>query len=158
MNEYINCVRNGKIDEFRKKYREKCDVLLMDDIQFLAGKDRTQDEFFHTFNSLYESHKQIVLTADKYPHEIPDLEERLRSRFQSGLIADIQTPELETRIAILKKKAELDQIDLPDDVAIYPRHARQVERPRARGPAHSRRRVRRLAEPAHHRRLHARRR
>jgi chromosomal replication initiator protein len=119
MNEYINCVRNGKIDEFRKKYREKCDVLLMDDIQFLAGKDRTQDEFFHTFNSLFESHKQIILTADKYPHEIPDLEDRLRSRFQSGLIADIQTPELETRIAILKKKAELDQIDLPDDVAIF---------------------------------------
>ncbi len=119
MNEYINSVRNGKIDEFRKKYREKCDVLLMDDIQFLAGKDRTQDEFFHTFNSLFESHKQIILTADKYPHEIPDLEDRLRSRFQSGLIADIQTPELETRIAILKKKAELDQIDLPDDVAIF---------------------------------------
>ena len=119
MNEYINCVRNGKIDDFRKKYREKCDVLLMDDIQFLAGKDRTQDEFFHTFNSLFESHRQIVLTADKYPHEIPDLEERLRSRFQSGLIADIQPPELETRIAILKKKAEMDDINLPDDVAIY---------------------------------------
>jgi chromosomal replication initiator protein len=119
MNEYINCIRNGKIDEFRRKYRERCDVLLMDDIQFLAGKDRTQDEFFHTFNSLFESHRQIVLTADKYPHEIPDLEERLRSRFQSGLIADIQPPELETRIAILKKKADLDQISLPDDVAIY---------------------------------------
>ena len=119
MNEYINCVRNGKIDEFRRKYRERCDVLLMDDIQFLAGKDRTQDEFFHTFNSLFESHQQIVLTADKYPHEIPDLEERLRSRFQWGLIADIQPPELETRIAILKKKAEIDDIDLPDDVAIY---------------------------------------
>lgn len=119
MNEYINCIRNGKIDEFRRKYRERCDVLLMDDIQFLAGKDRTQDEFFHTFNSLFESHRQIVLTADKYPHEIPDLEERLRSRFQSGLIADIQPPELETRIAILKKKADSDGIDLPDDVAIY---------------------------------------
>jgi chromosomal replication initiator protein len=119
MNEYINCIRNGKIDEFRRKYRERCDVLLMDDIQFLAGKDRTQDEFFHTFNSLFESHRQIVLTADKYPHEIPDLEERLRSRFQSGLLADIQAPELETRIAILKKKAEMDDINLPDDVAIY---------------------------------------
>src|SRR5215475_12095579 len=119
MNEYINCIRNGKIDEFRRKYRERCDVLLMDDIQFLAGKDRTQDEFFHTFNSLFESHRQIVLTADKYPHEIPDLEERLLSRFQSGLIADIQPPELETRIAILKKKAEMDGIALPDDVAHY---------------------------------------
>ena len=119
MNEYINSVRNQKIDEFRRKYRERCDVLLMDDIQFLAGKDRTQEEFFHTFNSLFESHRQIVLTADKYPHEIPDLEERLRSRFQSGLIVDIQPPELETRIAILKKKAEVDEIPLPDDVAIY---------------------------------------
>lgn len=119
INEFINCVRNGKIDEFRRKYREQCDVLMLDDIQFLAGKDRTQDEFFHTFNSLFESHRQIVLTADKYPHEIPDLEDRLRSRFQSGLIADIQSPELETRIAILKKKAELDGIDLPDDVANF---------------------------------------
>ena len=126
MNEYINCIRNGKIDEFRRKYRERCDVLLMDDIQFLAGKDRTQDEFFHTFNSLFESHRQIVLTADKYPHEIPDLEERLRSRFQSGLIADIQPPELETRIAILKKKAEIDDIDLPDDVAHLPGDQHQV--------------------------------
>src|SRR5581483_7221254 len=119
MNEYINSLRNGKIDEFRRKYRERCDVLLMDDIQFLQGKDRTQDEFFHTFNSLFESHRQIVLTADKYPHEIPDLEDRLRSRFQSGLIADIQPPELETRIAILKKKADLDEIPLPDEVASY---------------------------------------
>jgi chromosomal replication initiator protein len=119
INEFITCVRNGKIDEFRTKYRERCDALLMDDIQFLAGKDRTQEEFFHTFNSLFEGHKQIVLTADKYPHEIPDLEDRLRSRFQNGLIADIQPPELETRIAILKKKAELDDIPLPDDVAVY---------------------------------------
>lgn len=119
INEFITCIRNGKIDEFRTRYREKCDVLLMDDIQFLAGKDRTQEEFFHTFNALFEGHKQMVFTADKYPHEIPDLEDRLRSRFQNGLIADIQPPELETRIAILKKKAELDEIPLPDDVAIY---------------------------------------
>jgi chromosomal replication initiator protein len=119
INEFITCIRNGKIDEFRTRYRDKCDVLLMDDIQFLAGKDRTQEEFFHTFNSLFEGHKQMVFTADKYPHEIPDLEDRLRSRFQNGLIADIQPPELETRIAILKKKAELDDIPLPDDVAIY---------------------------------------
>jgi len=119
INEFITCIRNGKIDEFRARYREKCDVLLMDDIQFLAGKDRTQEEFFHTFNSLFEGHKQMVFTADKYPHEIPDLEDRLRSRFQNGLIADIQPPELETRIAILKKKADVDDIPLPDDVAIY---------------------------------------
>ena len=143
MNEYINCVRNGKIDEFRRKYRERCDVLLMDDIQFLAGKDRTQDEFFHTFNSLFESHRQIVLTADKYPHEIPDLEDRLRSRFQCGLIADIQPPELETRIAILKKKAEIDDIDAARRRGDLPRDQHQVERARARGPADPRGGVRR---------------
>jgi chromosomal replication initiator protein len=119
MNEYINLLRTNRIDEFRNKYREKCDVLLMDDIQFLAGKDRTQDEFFHTFNSLYDSHRQIVVTADKYPKEIQDLEERLRTRFQWGLIADIQQPELETRIAILKKKAEAEKIFFPDEVAFY---------------------------------------
>ncbi len=119
MNEYINLLRSNRIEEFRIKYRDNCDMLLMDDIQFLAGKDRTQDEFFHTFNSLYDSHRQIVVTADKYPHEIQDLEERLRTRFQWGLIADIQQPELETRIAILKKKAEEEHIDLPDEVAFY---------------------------------------
>lgn len=119
MNEYINMVRSGKIDEFRVKYRDNTDVLLMDDIQYLGGKERTQDEFFHTFNALFESHRQIVVTADKYPHEIPDLEERIRSRFQWGLIADIQAPELETRVAILQKKAELDQIALPPEVALF---------------------------------------
>lgn len=119
MNEYINLVRNNRIEEFRAKYREEPDILLMDDIQYLGGKERTQDEFFHTFNALFESHRQIVVTADKYPHEIPDLEERIRSRFQWGLIADIQPPELETRMAILAKKAEYDKIDLPNDVAYY---------------------------------------
>jgi chromosomal replication initiator protein len=119
MNEYINQVRTGRIEEFRAKYRDSTDVLLMDDIQYLGGKERTQDEFFHTFNALFESHRQIVVTADKYPHEIPDLEERIRSRFQWGLIADIQAPELETRIAILQKKAEYDKIDLPSEVAHY---------------------------------------
>lgn len=119
MNEYINCLRSNRIDEFRKKFREDCDVLLMDDIQFIAGKDRTQDEFFHTFNSLYDTHRQIVVTSDKYPHEIPDLEERLRTRFQWGLIADIQQPDLETRVAILQKKADAEQIVLPDEVALY---------------------------------------
>lgn len=119
MNEYINHLRSNRMEEFRAKYRERCDVLLMDDIQFIAGKDRTQDEFFHTFNALYELHRQIVVTSDKYPHEIPDLEERLRTRFQWGLIADIQQPELETRVAILKKKADVERISLPDDVALY---------------------------------------
>lgn len=119
MNEYINQVRSNRIDEFRAKYRDNTDVLLMDDIQYLGGKERTQDEFFHTFNALFESHRQIVVTADKYPHEIPDLEERIRSRFQWGLIADIQPPELETRIAILAKKAEFDGIELPSEVAHF---------------------------------------
>jgi chromosomal replication initiator protein len=119
MNEYINFLRSNRIEEFRTKFREECDILLMDDIQFIAGKDRTQDEFFHTFNTLYDSHRQIVVTSDKYPHQIPDLEERLRTRFQWGLIADIQQPELETRVAILKKKAEVEKIGLPDDVALY---------------------------------------
>jgi chromosomal replication initiator protein len=119
MNEYINLLRSNRIEEFRRRYREDCDILLMDDIQFIAGKDRTQDEFFHTFNSLYDTHRQIVVTADKYPREIPELEERLRTRFQWGLIADIQQPELETRIAILKKKADGEKISLGDDVALY---------------------------------------
>jgi chromosomal replication initiator protein len=124
INEYISALRPGdtrgdsRMDEFRRRYREECDVLLIDDIQFLAGKERTQDEFFHTFNSLYESHKQIVLTSDKFPHEIDNLEERLRTRFAWGLVADIQRPDLETRIAILNRKAELDGIHLPADVAL----------------------------------------
>jgi chromosomal replication initiator protein len=119
MNEYINHLRSNRMDPFRSKYREHCDVLLIDDIQFIAGKKGTQDEFFHTFNSLYDMQRQIVVTSDKYPHEIPDLEERLRTRFQWGLIADIQQPELETRVAILKRKAELERIHLPQDVALY---------------------------------------
>lgn len=119
MNDFISCVRHQKQHEFQQRYRHNCDVLLMDDIQFIAGKDRTQDEFFHTFNSLYDQHKQIVLTCDKYPQEIDNLEERLRSRFQWGLIADIQAPEFETRVAIVKKKAEAESFNLPDDVAFY---------------------------------------
>jgi len=119
MVEYVNHIRNNKIESFRKKYRYDCDILLIDDIQFIAGKDRTQEEFFHTFNVLYENKRQIVLTSDQFPHEIPGLEDRLRNRFQWGLIADIQSPEMETRIAILKKKAIADNINLPGDVAEF---------------------------------------
>lgn len=118
MNELINSLRYNKMDEFRNKFRSM-DVLLIDDIQFIAGKERTQEEFFHTFNSLYESHKQIVVTSDKFPKEIPGLEERLRSRFEWGLIADIQPPDVETKQAILKMKAEQNGIDLPEDVALF---------------------------------------
>lgn len=119
MNDYINHLRSNRMEDFRAHYRDNCDTLLMDDIQFIAGKDRTQDEFFHTFNSLHELNRQIVVTSDKYPHEIPDLEDRLRTRFQWGLIADIQQPELETRVAILRKKAETEGITLPDRVAFH---------------------------------------
>jgi chromosomal replication initiator protein len=118
MNEMINCLRYKKMDEFRNKFR-KMDILLIDDIQFMAGKEATQEEFFHTFNALYESHKQIVVTSDKFPKDIPGLEERLRSRFEWGLIADIQPPDIETKIAILKKKSDMNAITLPDDVALF---------------------------------------
>ncbi len=118
MNEMINSIRYKKMDEFRSKFR-KADVLLIDDIQFMAGKEATQEEFFHTFNTLHDAHRQIVVTSDKIPKDIPDLEERLRTRFEWGLLADIQPPDVETRIAILKRKAEQNNIPLPDDVALF---------------------------------------
>lgn len=118
MNEMIYCLRFNKMWDFRRKYRN-CDVFLVDDIQFISGKDRTQEEFFHTFNSLYESKKQIVITSDLFPQDIPDIEDRLRNRFQWGLIADIQPPSVEHRVAILMSKAEKLGIDLGTDVALY---------------------------------------
>jgi chromosomal replication initiator protein len=118
MNEMINSIRYDKMQKFREKYRN-IDSLLIDDIQFIAGKERTQEEFFHTFNTLHDSGKQIVVTSDKFPKDIPNLEGRLRSRFEWGLIADIQPPEIETKVAIVDKKAHENSISLPKNVAYY---------------------------------------
>lgn len=118
MNELIQAIASKRMPEFREKYR-RMDILLIDDIQFIAGKERTQEEFFHTFNTLYESHKNIVVTSDRFPKEIPGIEDRLRSRFEWGLIADIQAPDLETKVAILQKKAEIESILLPNEVSHF---------------------------------------
>ena len=117
-NEFIEALQHHTMDEFRMRYRAGCDVLLVDDVQFLAGREQTQEEFFHTFNALRDSNRQIVVSADKYPHQLQKMPERLASRFTSGLVADVQAPQLETRVAIVRKKAQLERIDVPDEVAV----------------------------------------
>jgi chromosomal replication initiator protein len=118
LHEVINSIRYDRMTSFHDRYRN-LDVLLVDDIHFVSSKERTQEEFFHTFNALYESQKQIVFTSDRPPKEIPELEDRLRSRFEWGLMADIQPPDLETKVAILIRKAEAQGATLPDDVALF---------------------------------------
>jgi chromosomal replication initiator protein len=118
-NEFIEALQHHKMDDFRARYRSECDLLLVDDIQFLAGREQTQEEFFHTFNVLRDADKPIVVTSDKYPQQLQRMPERLVSRFTSGLVADIQVPQLETRVAILRKKADLEGISLEDSVAVF---------------------------------------
>ena len=119
VNEFVQALQDQRMNQFRARYREKCDLLLVDDIQFLAGKTQTQEEFFHAFNALHQAGKQIMVTSDKYPQQLEKMEERLISRFTWGLVADIQAPELETRVAIVRKKAMLEHIELADDVVLY---------------------------------------
>jgi chromosomal replication initiator protein len=118
VNEFVQALTDQRMHEFRARYREKCDVLLVDDIHFLAGKTQTQEEFFHAFNALHQAGRQIVVTSDKYPQQLDKMEERLVSRFQWGLVADVQTPELETRVAIVRKKAQIERVELADDVCL----------------------------------------
>jgi chromosomal replication initiator protein len=119
VNEFVQSLQDQRMNEFRARYRERCDLLLVDDIQFLAGKTQTQEEFFHAFNALHQAGKQIMVTSDKYPQQLEKMEERLISRFTWGLVADIQGPELETRVAIVKKKAALEHIEMADDVVLF---------------------------------------
>jgi chromosomal replication initiator protein len=119
VNEFVQALQDQKMGEFRARYRERCDLLLVDDIQFLASKTQTQEEFFHAFNALHQADKQIIVTSDKYPQQLERMEERLISRFTWGLVADIQAPELETRVAILRKKALIEHIEMPDAVVLY---------------------------------------
>ncbi|MDB4942261.1 MAG: dnaA [Labilithrix sp.] len=119
VNEFVQSLQEGRMSEFRARYRERCDLLLVDDIQFLASKTQTQEEFFHAFNALHQADKQIIVTSDKYPQQLERMEERLVSRFSWGLVADIQGPELETRVAILRKKAQLEEIELADEVVLF---------------------------------------
>lgn len=119
VNEFVQSLQEGRMNEFRARYRERCDLLLVDDIQFLASKTQTQEEFFHAFNALHQADKQIIVTSDKYPQQLEKMEERLISRFSWGLVADIQGPELETRVAILRKKAQLEHIELADEVVLF---------------------------------------
>jgi chromosomal replication initiator protein len=131
-NAFIEALQHHKMDEFRARYRVQCDLLLVDDIQFLAGREQTQEEFFHTFNALHDADRLIVVTSDKYPQQLQRMPERLVSRFGSGLVADIQVPQLETRVAIVRKKAELEAIPLSDEVAVLlaqgiPSNVRELE-------------------------------
>ena len=119
VNEFLQALQDQRMNEFRSRYRERCDLLLVDDIQFFANKTQTQEEFFHAFNALHQADKQIIVTSDKYPQQLERLEERLVSRFSWGLVADIQGPELETRVAILRKKAQIERIELSDDIVLY---------------------------------------
>lgn len=119
MNEFISAVRYNQFDQFRRRYREDCDALLIDDIQFIAGRDRTMDEFFHVFNSLYEAGKQIMVTSDRTPSDMQGMEERITSRLNWGLVADIKAPDLETRVAILRQKADNERIGIIEDVTVY---------------------------------------
>jgi chromosomal replication initiator protein len=119
VNEFVQAIQDQRMSEFRARYRERCDLLLVDDIQFLASKTQTQEEFFHAFNALHQADKQIIVTSDKYPQQLERMEERLISRFTWGLVADIQAPELETRVAILRTKAQVERIELSDDVVLY---------------------------------------